>query len=350
MAQAKFLCVGLDVSSRCLEVGFCDGSGAPVGRVQSSPNDAAGAAALCKAVVAAPRTMGRGTQVMAALESTSEYHRVAAEALRSETRRAIQVHALNPREVKRVIALAKAAPMRQLPPMARLSIQDVAARILQLNRFIHGMDAAIAEEPERIFPHNVLRSIPGLGAVSVASILAEVGDVRRFPDKETFVGYCGLYPVAWESGDTKLRFRMTRKGNRMLKITLLVASAACRQYNPAILHFYGWLRTRGKTKKAAGGAIARKMAEIVWAVLTSNQPWSEEIALRGIAKGEDVLQGRQGERRLSGDAAGQTPTESGRHTWAAPRSCAPQCHSTMRAGRSKSHFRLIRHARGAPTP
>jgi transposase len=473
VTETKWLCVGIDVSSRSLEMACCDGTGAPVGRLQSFTNDATGVAALCDAVVETVRAMGPGMQVMAAVESTGEYHRLAAKALARETRRAVQVHVLNPREVKwfrklelkdtktdrvdaeliarflakirplprasmpegfealqdatrtrrrcieertslknrlhrllrthfpgyrealgekfsvrtlvvlaacpsphallrrglsrlaelrncdgkrigttfaeKVIGLAKAAPARQLPPMARLSIQDAAARILQLNRFIHGMDAAIAEELERIFPDNLLRSIPGLGAVSVASIVAEVGDVRRFPDKETFVGYCGLYPVAWESGDTKLRFRMTRKGNRMLKMTLLVASAACRQYNPAIRHFYGRLRAKGKTKKAAGGAIARKMAEIVWAILTSGQPWSEEIALRGIAKGEDMLQERQGERRLTGDAAGQTPTESGRHTQAAPRSRAPRPNSTRFNHNGKALHATHRHT-AIPAP
>jgi transposase len=477
MAEAKLLCVGIDVSSRSLDVGFCDGSGTPVGRVQSFSNDAVGAAALYEVVVAAARAMGRGTQVMAAVESTGEYHRVAAKALRAETRRPIQVHVLNPREVKwfrklelkdiktdrvdaeliarflakirpqprapmpegfealqdatrtrrrcveertslknrlhrllrthfpgyrealgakfsirtlvalaacpspqdvlrrgvsrlselrnsdgkrlgvafaqKLVALAEAAPVRQLPAMARLSIQDVAARILQLNHFLHGMDAAIAQELERIFPETVLASVPGLGPVSVASILAEVADIHRFPDKETFVGYCGLYPVAWESGDTKLRFRMTRKGNRMLKMTLLVASAAARQYNPAIRHFYARLRARGKSKKAAGGAIARKMAEIIWAVLSSNQPWSEEIALRGIARGEEMLQTprpTRGERRLTGDAAGPAPNESGRPRKAASRSRAPRRDSTTRAGRGKPHSPPIPYARGAITP
>ena len=475
MAEAKLLCVGIDVSSRSLDVGCCDGRGAPIGRVQSFPNDAVGAAALCEAVVASARAMGRGTQVMAAVESTGEYHRVAAKALRAETRRAIQVHVLNPREVKwfrklelkdtktdrvdaeliarflakirpqprapmpegfealqdatrtrrrcveertslknrlhrllrthfpgyrealgakfsvrtlvalaacpspqdvlrrgvarlgevrnsdgkrigaafaqKLIALAKAAPTRQLPVMARLSLQDAAVRILQLNRFLQGMDAAVAQELERLFPDTVLASVPGLGPVSVASILAEVADIHRFPDKETFVGYCGLYPIAWESGDTKLRFRMTRKGNRMLKMTLLVASAAARQYNPAIRHFYARLRARGKSKKAAGGAIARKMAEIVWAVLTSNQPWSEEIALRGIARGEEMAQQPKGERRLTGDAAGQAPTESGPPLKAASRSRAPQRDSTIRAGKNKADRRPpIPLARGALTP
>ena len=461
MAEEKVLCVGIDVSSRSLQVAYCDGAGTPVGRVQSFPNDALGVASLCRAVASTARTMGRQVGVIAAVESTGDFHRLAARALSEQTRLPVEVHVLNPREVKwfrklelkdsktdrvdaeliarflakirpqprapmpqafealqdatrtrrrcieertalknrlhrllrthfpgyrqalgakfsvrtlvvlaacpsphdllrrgvsrlaelrncdgkrigpafaqKVIALAKAALVRSLPAMARLSLQDAAARILQLNRFLHGMDAAIAQELDELFPNNVLLSVPGLGPVSVASILAEVGDIRRFPDKETFVGYCGLYPVAWESGDTRLRFRMTRKGNRMLKMTLLVASAAARQYNPAIRQFYARLRARGKGKKAAGGAIARKLAEIVWAVLTSNQPWSEEIALRGIARGEEMAEKRRGERRLTGDAAGQAPTEPERPHQpatkttgpAAPRSCAPRPDSTI---------------------
>jgi len=251
---------------------------------------------------------------------------------------------------QKLIALAKAAPARQLSAMARLSIQDAAVRILQLNRFLQGMDAAIAQELARVFPDTPLASVPGLGPISVAAILAEVADIHRFSDKRTFVGYCGLYPVAWESGDTNLRFRMTRKGNRMLKMTLLVASAAARQYNPAIRHFYARLRARGKSKKAAGGAIARKLAEIVWAVLTYNQPWSEEIALRGIARSEEMTQIPKGERRLTADAAGQAPTDSRRPLRAASRSCAPQRDSTTRAGRRKSPSPSKCYAKGAPTP
>jgi len=82
----------------------------------------------------------------------------------------------------------------------------------------------------------------------------------------------------------KRRYRMTTKGNRMLKMTLLVASAAARQYNPAIASFYERLRARGKSTKAAGGAIARKLAEIVFAVMIRNEPWNAEKAMRGIEK------------------------------------------------------------------
>jgi len=457
LGEAETLCIGIDVSSRRLDVACCDSKGVLVGRPVSFANDAAGIQALCDAVVAISGKKGPDVQIIAGLESTSDYHRPAAKALSRETRRRIEVHVLNPREVKwfrrlelkdsktdrvdaeliarfvakirpqprlgmpegyeelqqatrtrrrcieersalknrlhrllrtywpnwreamgknfggrvlvalkdcplpqdalrrgashiaqlrnsdgrrigrafsdRLTAVAKAAHSRELTVMVRLSIQDTASRILQLNGLLGQLDAAIAEELERIFPDNVLLSIPGLGPVSVASILAEVADVRRFPDKETFVGYCGLYPVAWESGDIRLRFRMSRKGNRMLKLTLLLASGPARQCNPVLRHFYHRLRQRGKSAKAAGGAVARKLAEIVWVALTRNQPWSEEIALRGIARSEEMAGTQQGERCLNGDAAGRTPVA--RPNKAASRSCAPQVHSITQTGRRK---------------
>jgi transposase len=430
----------------------------PVGRTHSFPNSPAGIAALCDAVVASGQKLGSDLQIIAGLESTSDFHRPAAKALRGERRLSIEVHVLNPRKVKwfrhlelkdtktdrvdaeliarfvakirpqprpvvsegcvqlqdatrtrrrcmeersrlknrlhrllrsywpgwreavgkhfggrtlvalkacpsphdarrrgasriaqlrncdgrrigrvfaeRFLAVAKEVPSQQLPMMVRISIQDAAARIFQLNSLLGRLDAAIAEELEGVFPD---LSISGLGPVSVASILAEIGDIRRFPTKEVFIGYCGLYPIAWESGNTKLRFCMTRKGNRMLKLSLLLASGPARQCNPFLRHFYTRLRERGKSAKAAGGAVARKLAEIVWVTLTRNEPWSEEIALRGIAKSELMTQTQQGERRLTGDAAGQTPVAP--PIKAASRSRAPQPDSTRSApaGQAPNH-------------
>jgi transposase len=249
---------------------------------------------------------------------------------------------------ERFLARAKDVPSPQLPMMVRISIQDAADRILQLNSLLRRLDAAIAEELERVFPDNVLLSLPGLGPVSVASILAEIGDIRRFPTKEVFIGYCGLYPIAWESGDTKLRFCMTRKGNRMLKLSLLLASGPARQCNPALRHFYDRLRQQGKPTKAAGGAVARKLAEIVWVMLTRNDGWSEDIALRGIAKSELMTETQAGERRLTGDAAGQTPVA--RPIKAATRSRAPRPDSTKPPPASQAPNHRHRRARRLVAP
>jgi len=168
-------------------------------------------------------------------------------------------------------------------------IRTTAQRVLELTDQLAEFDKAISEMLHDVFPDEVLTSIPGVGAVSAAAIMAEVGDVSRFKSKTEFVGYCGLYPIVWESGQAKRRYRMTRNGNRMLKMTLLIASAAARQYNPSIGFYYERLRKRGKSKRAAGGAIARKLAEIVFTLLARQETWCEEEALRGLQKAKVML-------------------------------------------------------------
>lgn len=180
--------------------------------------------------------------------------------------------------------LAKQAPQPVLHKVTQIQLRTTAQHILDLDAYIAELDSAISELLEELYPDEKLTTIPGIGKVSAAAILAEIGDIARFEDKIRFTGYCGLYPVVWESGQAKRRYQMTRKGNRMLKMTLLVLSAPARLYNPVISAFYERLRKRDKSKKAAGGAIAHKLAHIVFAVLSTNQPWSEAIAMRGLAK------------------------------------------------------------------
>jgi len=185
--------------------------------------------------------------------------------------------------------LATQAPHPELPAVSRLLIQTTARRILELNDLIRRFDQAIEEMLDELFPGQVLTTIPGIAKVSAAAILAEVADIHRFAHKTQFVGYCGLYPIVWESGEAKRRYRMTWKGNRMLKMTLLVASAAARQYNPAIASFYERLRRQGKSKKAAGGAIARKLAELVFTLLVTGEPWSPQKAAQGMQRAHAML-------------------------------------------------------------
>jgi len=186
--------------------------------------------------------------------------------------------------------LATQAPATSLRKSTRLLLQSTAKRVRELTTHIAELDGIIEELLDEVFPNEVLTSIPGLGKVSTAAILAEVGDISRFTTKGQFVGYCGLYPIVWQSGEATRRYRMTFKGNRMLKMTLLVASAAARQYNPIVATYYERLRKQGKSTKAAGGAIARKLAVIVYALLVSHQPWSNEKAHRGLCKGQAMAE------------------------------------------------------------
>ncbi len=65
---------------------------------------------------------------------------------------------------------------------------------------------------------------------------------------------------------------------------------------------------RGKSKRAAGGAVARKLAEIVYAIAVSGEEWSLEKAMEGIRRGEEMAMRRM---EMSGvETRAQRPTES----------------------------------------
>jgi len=179
-----------------------------------------------------------------------------------------------------LIQLAKQAPSRKLNKGVVVAIKLTAQRILDIMTQIKQFEDLIEQTLNDYFPDHKLNSVPGLGNTSIASIIAEVGDVNRFDSVDKFIGYTGLYPVVWESGEMKVRFRMTNKGNKMLKMTFLIASAPGRNFNPVLRFFYDRLRAKGKSKKAAGGAIARKLAVIVFTLLYKNEEWNPEIAAK----------------------------------------------------------------------
>ncbi|MBU3955831.1 IS110 family transposase [bacterium] len=193
-------------------------------------------------------------------------------------------HKVGPKFAASLIKLAETAPVKTLPEGTSLVIKWTAQRLIQLLAQIKTLDENIVSALDSTFPDHCLNSIPGLGPVSVATIIAEVGDIKRFETPEKFIGYIGLYPVVWESGEIKARFKMTIKGNKSLKMTFLVASAAARLFNPVIRDFYDHLRERGKSKKAAGGAVARKLALLAYTILHNNEPWNSEKAIAGLEK------------------------------------------------------------------
>ena len=69
-----------------------------------------------------------------------------------------------------------------------------------------------------------------------------------------------------------------------------LSSVSARQYNPSMSACYKRLRKRGKSMRAAGGAIARKLAELVFTLLKRKERWSAEKARQGLEQAEQMLE------------------------------------------------------------
>lgn len=153
-------------------------------------------------------------------------------------------------------------------------------------REVDRLDAEIAvqtRELERSAADDVrarwLQTVPGIGAYSAMVMLAEMGDVARFSNKQALASYAGLVPVVRESAGRKKRGGITHQGSNTLRwIMLQVAQVACR-YSPAVRAWYVQLRRR-KPAQVARIAVARKLLCVAWALLRHGVCFDEKVFAR----------------------------------------------------------------------
>ena len=120
---------------------------------------------------------------------------------------------------------------------------------------------------------SLLRTIPGVTAERAALILAELGDVGRFPTVDKVVAYAGLDPKVRESGRWRGRRKLSKRGSPALRAALYRTAMGARLSNPVIGAEYKRMRSRGKSHKEALVAASRKLLKIIYAVLRDKKPF-----------------------------------------------------------------------------
>jgi len=115
----------------------------------------------------------------------------------------------------------------------------------------------------------ILLGIPGIDVLAALTILAEIGDIKRFASAKKLASFSGLVPSVHQSGKTRYTGHITKAGRSMLRwILIQVAQKAVGQPG-ALRDFYLRLKKR-KGHKIAIVAAARKLLTIIWAMLTKN--------------------------------------------------------------------------------
>lgn len=134
---------------------------------------------------------------------------------------------------------------------------------------IRRLDKRITATGERITVKSAatgttLTTIPGIGSLTAAKILARTGAIERFTTDAHFAAYAGVAPREVSSGDT-IRHRLSRGGDRQLNYALHVMAitqiAMCKGQGRA---FYEKKRGEGKSKKEALRALKRRLATVVY--------------------------------------------------------------------------------------
>ena len=145
------------------------------------------------------------------------------------------------------------------------TMRAMEAQIKALNKAI--------EQQFEIIP-NTLTSIPGIGPVYSAGIIAEIGDIHRFESQASVAKYAGLVWSQHQSGDFEAeRTHMIKSGNRFLRYYLLEAANSVRRCDSEFRRYYDlkFKEVNVGQHKRALALTARKLVRLVFRLLKDNR-------------------------------------------------------------------------------
>jgi len=127
-----------------------------------------------------------------------------------------------------------------------------------------------------------LKSIPGIGEKNVIPLLVLLEQFSTLThgsaNAKQLTAYVGLDPVDHQSGSSVFRrSTISKRGNKRLRSQLYVGALGGIRGNNRLRHFYHRLVDKGKSKKLALCACARKMLVWSWAVFNTDQPFDAAL-------------------------------------------------------------------------
>jgi len=169
-----------------------------------------------------------------------------------------------------------------LTPAARRSV----ARVIKLlGREADAMqaaaDALIAATPALAAGRDLLATIPGVGAQTASTVLAELPRLDRVPSAQAAAAYAGLSPREFRSGSSvRGRTRLSKAGNARLRKALYLPTLTAIRFNPLLKGFFDRLVAAGKPRMQAVGACLRKLVMVCYGVLKNRTPFDPDWTSR----------------------------------------------------------------------
>lgn len=116
-----------------------------------------------------------------------------------------------------------------------------------------------------------ITTIPGIGKVTGATILGEIGDISRFSSPAKLVAYAGIDASVSQSGQFhSSNNKMSKRGSPYLRKAIFQAALVASTHDPVFRDYYRKKRSEGKHHLTALGAVSRKMCNIIHAILKNN--------------------------------------------------------------------------------
>ncbi len=119
-----------------------------------------------------------------------------------------------------------------------------------------------------------ITTITGIGNVTGAAIISEIGDISKFDSPRKLVAFAGLDATVTQSGEFEAAHNvMSKRGSPYLRKAIFQAALVAAFKDPVLSAYYQKKRAEGKHHLTCIGAVARKMCNIIYAVVKNNQPY-----------------------------------------------------------------------------
>jgi transposase len=230
--------------------------------------------------------------------------------VKQRTREKNQVHAVLQRNLKGKPPMSDLFGVRgrtwlaeqELPAHERAMVEGCLRHLDFLDQEVAALDRWVAERVLASGDMQRLMQLPGVSATTAATLIAAVGDVRRFPTPRHLVSYLGLNPKVRQSGSEPAKHgRISKRGPGAVRAVLTEAAWVAAR-TPGPLRAF-WERTAARRgQNVATIAVARKLVVIAWNMLTNDEDYAftRPAALREKLRRLELMTGAEPQRGKRG--------------------------------------------------
>ena len=154
------------------------------------------------------------------------------------------------------------------------------------------MNKVLEESIRKVQHVEKLLAIKGVGSVTIAGFIAEVGDIRRFKSPKQIQKYAGLELVENSSGKHKGRSRISKRGRKKLRKILYQVMVPLLARNKEFREIYDYYVTRAKNplkRRQAMIAVSCKLIRVFYVVLTKGVDYDRFKMMSDIHNPSDII-------------------------------------------------------------
>jgi len=171
-------------------------------------------------------------------------------------------------------------------PLVNTELRILVEQIRGLNKSIHELEEIIKESGSKLEGHKNLKSIKGIGSLGASILMSVIGNVNDFEDEGKLASYFGIVPRVSNSNETFRSGRITKRGSKLGRTTLVQCALIAKCYSRYLSTYYEKVKARRGAGKAII-ALARKFLGVIYHTLKNN--WIFEDFPNGVLTDGSIL-------------------------------------------------------------